>query len=230
MPLYICATPIGNLEDITFRAVRILKEVDIIAAEDTRHTKKLLDHYDIKTPATSYHKFNIKAKTAYLIDLLKAGKNIALVSDSGTPAISDPGCELVQASIEQGIQVVTIPGPSAVIAALSISGLPTDSFSFVGFLPKKPGKRRKALEGLQQAGGTAIIYESPFRLTKTLEAVVEVLGESVPVAVARELTKKFEEVIRGSAREVKEHFLVKAPKGEIVLLIDLEHAAQSGEM
>src|SRR3989339_1944817 len=162
--LFIVATPIGNLEDITFRAVRILSEVDLIAAEDTRHTKTLLQRYNINTPMTSYHKFNIRAKTQYLVELLKQGKNMALVSDAGMPGISDPGEEIIRASVDQGIRVEVIPGPSAAIAALAVSGLPTDNFTFEGFLPRKPGKKRKLLEKLQSEGRTAIIYESPYRL------------------------------------------------------------------
>lgn len=228
MTLFVCATPIGNLEDITYRAVRTLAEADLIAAEDTRRTRILLDHYKITTPLTSYHKFNIQGKTGYLLEKLKGGKNIALVSDAGTPGISDPGYELVQACVDAGIKVEVIPGPSAVTAALSISGLPAGRFLFLGFLPKKPGKRRKALQGLRDIEETAIIYESPFRLLKCLQDIATVLGQEVRVVVARELTKKFEEVIRGTALEVINHFKTKAPKGEIVILVG--HVAQSGEM
>lgn len=216
--LFVVATPIGNLEDITFRAVRILSEVDLIAAEDTRHTKILLMKYQITTPLTSYHKFNIKGKTPHLIEQLQLGKNIALVSDSGLPGISDPGEEIIRAAVEQNIRVEVIPGPSASLAALAVSGLPTDRFLFIGFLPKKPGKKRKALERLKNEPATVIIYESPFRVVKTLDEIKAILGDR-PVAVCRELTKKFEEVIRGTAGEVAEKLKAKNVKGEIVIVV-----------
>ncbi len=216
--LFVVATPIGNLEDITFRAIRILNEVDLIASEDTRHTKILLDRYTIGTPMTSYHKFNIRAKTAQLVHELQMGKNLALVSDAGTPGISDPGQELIAAAVGQGIRVETIPGPSAVIAALSVSGLPTERFAFEGFLPKKPGKKRKLLAALKDEERTIIIYESPFRLVKTLDEIAKVMGNR-PVAVCREMTKRFEEVIRGGAGEVSEKLKGKEVRGEIVLVI-----------
>jgi 16S rRNA (cytidine1402-2'-O)-methyltransferase len=223
--LFVVATPIGNFEDITFRAVRILSEVELIAAEDTRHTKILLQRYNINTPLTSYHKFNIKSKTEYLVNLLKQGKNLALVSDAGTPGISDPGEEIVRASIDQGIRVEVIPGPSAAIAALSVSGLPTDAFTFAGFLPKKPGKKRKMLEKLQSEGRTAIIYESPYRLVKTLGDIQSILGDC-RVSVCRELTKKFEEVIRGTAGEVIEKLKDCVVKGEVVVVVGSSQDAQ----
>lgn len=226
--LFVVATPIGNLEDITYRAIRILSEVDLIAAEDTRQTKILLDRYQIHTPLTSYHKFNIKAKTQHIIDLLKQGKTIALVSDSGTPGISDPGYELIKVAAEQGIKVEPIPGPSAVIAALSAAGLPTDRFVFEGFLQKKPGKKRKALNALSKEDRTIIIYESPFRLLKTLEDIKNIFGNR-PLAVCRELTKKFEEIVRGSAQEVLEYFQTKAIKGEIVIVISGQEAQRERE-
>lgn len=216
--LFVVATPIGNLEDITFRAVRILSEVDLIAAEDTRQTKILLTKYSINTPMTSYHKFNIKSKTPHLIDLLKQGQKIALVSDSGMPGISDPGYELIRESADQGIRVEPIPGPSAAITALAVSGLPTDRFVFEGFLPKKPGKKRKVLEKLKSDERTIIIYESPYRLLKTLEDIQKVLGDR-QIAVCRELTKKFEEIIRGKAGEVLEKIKSSKVRGEIVLVI-----------
>jgi len=215
----VVATPIGNLEDVTRRALRILSEVDLIAAEDTRQTRKLLDYYQISTPQTSYHKFNIQAKTNYLIKLLKEGQKIALVSDAGMPGISDPGYELVRESVNQGIRVTGIPGPSALITALAISGLPTGKFIFLGFLPKKPGKRRKALKELIDFEGTIVLYESPYRLVKCLQDILATLGDR-KVAVARELTKVYEEVVRGKASEVLEKFDKKAPKGEVVVLIE----------
>ena len=217
--LFVVATPIGNLEDITFRAIRILSEVDLIAAEDTRHSKVLLDKYQIHTPMTSYHKFNIKAKTRPLIELLRQGQNMALVSDSGMPGVSDPGHEIIREAVDQGIRVEIIPGPSAAISALVASGLPTGRFVFEGFLPKKPGKKRKKLEELKDEKGTVIIYESPFRLIKTLGEVKSVMGEERQVAICRELTKKFEEIIRGKAGDVLEKIKDSRVRGEIVLVI-----------
>lgn len=217
--LFVVATPIGNLEDITYRAVRVLSEVDLIAAEDTRHTKILLTKYDINTPMISYHKFNIRAKTPEIVELLNQGKNVALVSNAGMPGISDPGYELIKEAIEQEVRVEPIPGPSAAITALAVSGIPTDEFTFVGFLPKKPGKKAKKLEELKSEVRTIIMYESPFRLVKTLQDILDVLGDR-RVAVCRELTKKFEEVIRGKASEVLGALRGKTIKGEIVIVID----------
>jgi 16S rRNA (cytidine1402-2'-O)-methyltransferase len=217
--LFIVATPIGNLEDITFRAVRILSEVDLIAAEDTRQTGILLKRYNINTPQTSYHKFNIKSKTGHLINLLQSGKTIALVSDSGMPGISDPGYELIKSAVEQNIRVEPIPGPSAVVTALAVSGLPTEKFVFIGFLPKKPGKKRKALIALQREEGTIIIYESPFRVLKTLTDIANTLGQR-QIAICRELTKKFEEIIRGEAGDLAERLKDRKIKGEVVLVVE----------
>ena len=216
--LFVVATPIGNLEDITFRAVRILSEVDLIAAEDTRHAKILLAKYNINTPLTSYHKFNIKSKTPYIINVLKEGRRVALVSDSGTPGVSDPGHEVIRESVNQNIRVEVIPGPSAAITALAVSGLPTDRFVFEGFLPKKPGKKMKRLKELQNETRTVIIYESPFRIIKTIEDVRRIMGDR-QIAVCRELTKKFEEVIRGKAGDVLEKIKGSRVRGEIVLVI-----------
>jgi len=216
--LFVVATPIGNLEDITFRAVRILTEADLIAAEDTRQTRVLLTKYDINTPLTSYHKFNIKAKTDYLIDRLINGQNLALVSDSGMPGISDPGYEIIRAAADQAIRVEVIPGPPAAITALVASALPTEEFTFIGFLPKKPGKKRKALAALKDEARTIIIYESPFRIVKTLADVIGVMGDR-EIAVCRELTKKFEEIIRGKAEEVLGKLKGVRVRGEIVLVI-----------
>jgi 16S rRNA (cytidine1402-2'-O)-methyltransferase len=216
--LFIVATPIGNLEDITLRAIRILSEVDLIAAEDTRQTKILLTKYDINTPMTSYHKFNVKAKTSHLIDLLKQGKRIALVSDSGMPGISDPGYELIKAAAEEGVKVEPVPGPSASITALAVSGLPTDKFVFEGFLPKKPGKKKKALGLFKNDERTVIIYESPYRLLKTLADIKGILGDR-QVAVCRELTKKFEEIIRGKAGDVLDRMKDRKVKGEVVVVV-----------
>lgn len=216
--LYVVATPIGNLEDITFRAVRILSEVDLIAAEDTRHSKILLNKYNIQTPLTSYHKFNIRSKTSYLIELLSGGKNLALISDSGTPGVSDPGYEVIRASVDQGIKVEVIPGPSAAITALVASGLTTDRFVFEGFLPKKPGKKRKRLAELKSEPRSIIMYESPFRVVKTLQDIFNIMGDR-QIAVCRELTKKFEEIMRGTAGEVIEKLKSQKVRGEFVLVI-----------
>lgn len=216
--LFVVATPIGNLEDITHRAIRILSEVDLIAAEDTRQTKKLLTYYNILTPMTSYHKFNIRSKTGHIINHIKEGKKIALVSDSGMPGISDPGYELIKAAHENRIKVVPIPGPSAAITALAVSGLPTDKFIFLGFLQKKTGKRRKALKELADFDGTIVLYESPFRVIKCLQDILFVLGDR-EIVVARELTKIYEELVRGRTSEALKKFNEKAPKGEVVILV-----------
>lgn len=221
--LFVVATPIGNLEDVTFRAIRILNEVDLIASEDTRHTKILLTRYNINTPLTSYHKFNLKAKTPQLLNEIMAGKNVALVSDAGTPGIADPGYEIIRGSVDQGIRIEVIPGPSALVTALVGSGLPTDRFIFEGFLPKKPGKKRKVLESLKVDDRTIIIYESPFRLVKTLVEINNIMGDR-PVAVCRELTKHFEEVIRGRVGAVIAGLQDKKIKGEIVIVISGQEA------
>ena len=218
--LYIISTPIGNLKDITLRAVETLKSVDLIAAEDTRHTKILTLHYEIKTPLTSYFEHNKIQKADYLLSLLKEGKNIALVSDAGTPGISDPGFELIRLARDNDIPVTVIPGPTALIAALTLSGLPAHSFIFEGFLPVKSGARRKKLETFRNEQRTLICYESPYRLVKTLKDMEDVLDNPV-VVCARELTKKFEEVKKGRAGELKEHFLKVKPRGEFVLLVNL---------
>ncbi|MEZ5401257.1 MAG: 16S rRNA (cytidine(1402)-2'-O)-methyltransferase [Bryobacteraceae bacterium] len=218
--LYLVATPIGNLEDITYRAVRTLSEAGLIACEDTRQTRKLLDHYRISTPLVSYHEHNEKARAAELVERLAAGQSIALVSDAGTPLVSDPGFRLVEQAIANGIPVVPIPGPSAAIAALAASGLPVDAFRFGGFLPPKSGARRRELERLAGAAETLIFYEAPHRLAETLADVVETLGPTRPVAVGRELTKLHEEFLRGTAGEVAALAAAREPlKGEITLLI-----------
>lgn len=216
--LYIVSTPIGNLEDITFRALRLLKEVDLIAAEDTRRTKKLLNHYQIKTPLTSYFEHTSVKKTQSLIAQLKSGKDIALVSEAGTPTISDPGYKLTKLAIENRIKVIPIPGVSALIAALSASGLPTNSFTFEGFIPRKPGKRRNFLLSLRDQKRTLIFYESPRRLLITLKDLLVVLGDR-QIVIARELTKIFEEMIRGRTSEVIELLEDKTIKGEITILV-----------
>jgi len=218
--LYIVSTPIGNLKDITLRALETLKSVDMIAAEDTRHTKILLNAYEISKPLTSFFEHNQDRKTEELIALLKSGKNVALVSDAGTPGISDPGYPLIRRAQEEGIKVEVIPGPTALITALTASGLPAHSFIFEGFLPVKSAARRKKLEELKSLGRTMIFYESPHRLLASLKDIAHVLDGATVVA-ARELTKKFEEIKKGSPQELLGHFTRQAPKGEFVLLISV---------
>ena len=218
--LYLVATPIGNLEDITLRALRLLKEVDLIACEDTRQTQKLLNHYAITTRTTSYHEHNEAAKSAELVKAMQAGASVALVTDAGMPGISDPGYRLITLAIQHGVPVVPVPGASAFLAALVASGLPTDSFRFNGFLPAKRGERRTSLEAIQSSLRTQVFYEAPHRIVETLTDVVEVLGESRHVVVARELTKLHEEFLRGRAAEVLETLKAReSVKGEITLLI-----------
>lgn len=220
--LYICPTPIGNLEDITLRTIRILGEVDLIAAEDTRHTIKLLNHYDIKKPLTSYHEHNIKEKGIELIEKLNEGKSIALVSDAGMPGISDPGQELIRQAIDEGIDVIALPGATASITALVISGLPTDKFIFEGFLSSKKGERKKELDKIKEYRKTTIIYEAPHRLINLLEDMVEIL-EDRKISISRELTKKYEETFRGTAAEALEKFTATGIKGEFVIIVDGNH-------
>lgn len=218
--LYLVATPIGNLEDITLRALRVLKEVDLIACEDTRQTLKLLNHYDIKTRLVSYHEHNEMTKAAELVVDLEGGAKIALVTDAGMPGISDPGFRLIALAIRHHVPVVPIPGASAFLAALVASGLPTDSFRFSGFLPAKAGQRRKLLESVKDSPRTQVFYEAPHRLLETLADVVEVLGEARHVVVAREVTKLHEEFLRGRAGEILEQLKARGDvKGEITLLI-----------
>ena len=216
--LYIVSTPIGNLEDITLRALNTLKAIDLIAAEDTRRTKKLLNHYQIQTPLTSYFEHSGFKKAQSLISQLKKGKDIAIVSEAGTPTISDPGYKLTKLAIENDIKVIPIPGATALIAALSASGLPTDSFIFEGFTPRKSGKRRNFFLSLKDQPKTLIFYESPRRLLSTLKDLLEVLGDR-KIVIARELTKIFEEVIRGKISEVIELLEDKTIKGEITILV-----------
>lgn len=217
--LYIVSTPIGNLEDITIRAVRVLKEVGIIAAEDTRHTKQLCAHFGLTTPLTSYHDFNKEEKTAVLLERLRSGTSVALVSDAGTPVISDPGYFLITRSIEAGIRIVPVPGPSAVLAALAASGLPTDSFRFEGFLPRKDGPRLKRIESFRDDFTSLILFESPHRIGKLLAALRAKLGNRRAV-LARELTKRFEEFHRGTLDELLTHVQNHPPKGEITLVVE----------
>jgi 16S rRNA (cytidine1402-2'-O)-methyltransferase len=217
--LYVIATPIGNLEDITLRALRVLKEVDLIAAEDTRHTKKLLSHYGVSTPLTSYYDQIETSKAPALIEQLQAGKTIALVSDAGTPGISDPGYRLVKGAAEAGIAVVPVPGPSTLTALLSVGGLPTDRFVFEGFIPAKKGQRQKALQLLKQEERTLVFFESPYRLLDLLIDLDEIFGDR-QVVVGRELTKMFEEMLRGSVRELRTSLHGREIKGEVALLIE----------
>ena len=218
--LYLVATPIGNLADITHRALQVLKDVDLIACEDTRHTHKLLQHYGITTKTVSYHEHNEQQRTAQLVEQLKQGSNIAVVSDAGTPSISDPGFRLVRAAIENDVPVVPVPGPSALISALIAAGLPTDEFFFTGFLPSRSNARRTRLNELRAVPGTLIFYEAPHRLASTLKDAYEILGERETV-VARELTKLHEEIKRGRLSELSSYFEDNdKARGEIVVLID----------
>jgi len=225
--LYVVATPIGNLADITQRAIQILKDVELIACEDTRHTRKLLQHFGINTKTTSYHEHNENQRGDELLDLLKQGSDSAVVSDAGTPAISDPGFRLVRSAIENEITVVPVPGPSALITALVAAGLPTDEFFFAGFLPPRASARQTRLRGLASVPGTLIFYEAPHRLAATLKDAYETLGEREAV-VARELTKLHEEVKRGRLSDLVEHYSQVEPRGEIVLLID-RNSIETGE-
>jgi 16S rRNA (cytidine1402-2'-O)-methyltransferase len=216
--LYLVATPIGNLEDITLRAIRILKEADIIACEDTRQTQKLLQHYGIRKEMVSYHEHNELTRSPELAIELEQGAKIALVSDAGTPGISDPGHRLVTLCLRHHIPVVPIPGPSALVAALAASGLPTDEFLFIGFLPPRAGARRKALDALKAEARTLIFYEAPHRVVETLADATEILGPR-PAVIAREVTKIHEEFLRGPLAELLESARKRAPRGEITLLI-----------
>lgn len=213
--LYIVATPIGNLEDITLRAIRTLREVKLIAAEDTRKTRQLLSAYDIKTPTTSYHEHNKLTKLDYILDRLK-NEDIALVSDAGMPGISDPGYELISAACQRNVPVIPVPGPSVLITALVVSGLPSSSFCFLGFLPHKTGERRQVLRAAAKETHTLIMFESPHRVASSLKDIQEILGDR-KIAVCRELTKIHEEIFRGTISEALEHFT--APRGEFTLVI-----------
>ncbi len=216
--LYIVSTPIGNMEDITLRALRILKEVDLIAAEDTRRTGLLLKHFGIQASLTSYFEGNELKKREFILAKLKEGKNVALVSDAGTPGVSDPGFRLIQLAIENQLPIIPIPGSSAVITALSVSGLPTDAFLFKGFLPHKSKKRRDLLKELENARETIIFYESPHRISGTLRDILEILGDRETV-LTRELTKVYEEIIRGKVSEILNQVGDRTLKGEITLVI-----------
>ncbi|MDX2482025.1 MAG: 16S rRNA (cytidine(1402)-2'-O)-methyltransferase [Desulfuromusa sp.] len=217
--LYVVATPIGNLEDMTYRAVRILQEVALIAAEDTRHSRKLLNHYGIATPLISYHEHNEESRSTQLIAKLQSGDSIALISDAGTPCIADPGYRLVSNCRKEGVVVIAVPGPSAVVAALSISGLPTDDFRFVGFLPAKTHGRCQFLEQIKAESQTVACYEAPHRLLSCLADIAEICGVDRPIAVARELTKLHEELFSGTVGAAQTYFAQGSVKGELVLLL-----------
>lgn len=217
--LYLCATPIGNLEDITFRVLRTLKEVDLIAAEDTRNSIKLLNHFEIKTPMTSYHEYNKIEKAYQLVDKMREGKNIALITDAGTPGISDPGEDLVRICYEEGIAVTSLPGAAACITALTMSGLPTRRFAFEAFLPREKKERALVLEQLKNETRTIILYEAPHHLVKTLEELLKALGNR-KIAVCRELTKRYEEKTLASISEMLDYYKENEPRGEYVLVLE----------
>ena len=216
--LFIVATPIGNLEDITLRAIRILGEVGLIAAEDTRHTRKLLSHYDIHTPLTSYHEYSKPHKREKILEALESG-DVALVSDAGTPGLNDPGYPLISDVIEAGHRVSPIPGPSAPIAALTASGLPTDTFIYFGYVPRKQNERRALFETLRGETRSAIFFEVPNRILGTVENLEESLGQDRPIVICRELTKMYEDIVRGSIREVLSHLRENGPRGEYTLIL-----------
>lgn len=218
--LYLCATPIGNLDDITLRVLNTLKEVDLIAAEDTRHSIKLLNHFDIKTPMTSYHEYNKIDKARYLVGQMQQGVNLALITDAGTPGISDPGEELVRQCYEAGIEVTSLPGPAACITALTLSGLATRRFCFEAFLPVDKKERQWILEELKTETRTIIVYEAPHHLIRTLQELSETLGRERRITICRELTKKYEEAYRTTFAEALVHYETEEPKGECVIVIE----------
>lgn len=217
--LYLVATPIGNLEDLTYRAHRVLREADVIACEDTRHTRLLLTRYGISTPLVSYHEHNEARRAPELLKRLRGGETVALVSDAGTPALSDPGYALIRQAIAENIPVVAIPGASAITAALTVSGLPPDRFLFLGFLPRKTGERRRILAEVAQWPWTLVIFEAPHRIAATLDELRAVLGDR-RVALVRELTKRFEEVVRGTVTEALERLRAAAPRGEFTIVLE----------
>ena len=226
--LYLCATPIGNLEDMTFRAVRILKEADVIAAEDTRSSRKLLQHYDIRTPMTSYHEFNKIEKGHKLVERMQGGETVALITDAGTPGISDPGEELVRMCAEAGIAVSAVPGPAACVTGLVVSGQPSRRFCFEAFLPQEKRERTRILEELAQETRTIVLYEAPHRLVRTLGSLYETLG-SRRISICRELTKKFETVERTTLDEALRYYETHEPRGEYVLVLEGKPASQQEE-
>lgn len=224
--LYLCATPIGNLEDITLRVLRTLKEVDLIAAEDTRNSIKLLNHFGIKTPMTSYHEYNKIDKAYQLVEKLRAGASIALVTDAGTPGISDPGEEMVRICCEQGIPVTSLPGAAACVTALTMSGLPTRRFAFEAFLPKDKRERQAVLAELKEETRTIVLYEAPHHLVRTLAELSEILGESRPLTICRELTKMHEEKMQTTLGDSLRYYGANEPRGEYVLVIEGKSRAQ----
>jgi 16S rRNA (cytidine1402-2'-O)-methyltransferase len=217
--LYVVATPIGHLEDFTFRGRRILSDVDVIACEDTRHARVLLSHYGIATPVVSYHERNERARAADLVARLRRGDDVALISDAGTPAVSDPGFPLIREAIGAGIPVVAVPGPSAALTALVAAGLPVDRFLFLGFLPRRSGERRRALEAIRTAPWSLILYEAPHRMTALLQDLQRVLGDR-RIALARELTKRYEEIFRGTISEALAHLGTHPPRGEFTVVVE----------
>ncbi len=224
--LYLVATPIGNLEDITLRALRVLRECDVVAAEDTRRTGQLLKHFEISKPMISYFAFNEAKRSEEILERLQRGEKVALVTDAGTPGISDPGERVVRAAVAAGLRVESVPGPCALVAALTASGLPTDEFHFIGFLPHKSGQRRKQLEALKPFAGTLALYESPYRVEKLLGELSEVFPTR-RVVLARELTKKFEEFLRGTPAELLALVAKRSLKGEFVVLVSGEVVADA---
>jgi len=216
--LFLVATPIGNLEDVTARALRVLREADLVAAEDTRHTRRLLQHFGIPAQVVSLHEHNERARAASLVERVRGGQNVALVTDAGSPGIADPGYPVVRAAVAEGVRVESVPGPSAVIAALQVSGLPTDAFLFAGFLPPRSAARRRRLEELSERRETVVVFESPHRIEACLEDLEAVWGER-PLALARELTKVHEQVLRGTAREVRGALRAEWRRGEMVLVL-----------
>ena len=225
--LYVVGTPIGNLEDISLRAIRTLREAGLIAAEDTRRARTLLNRYEIDTPMVSYFEHSGPEKRARLLDTLKS-QDVALISEAGMPGISDPGYDLIREALQEDVPVVPIPGPSALIGALVVSGLPTDSFVYIGFLPRKPGERRKALRALENEERTIVLYEAPHRLRASIQDILDILGDR-QVAIARELTKIHEEVLRGNASEMLAHFQEIQPRGEFTLVVQGAEKAQPRE-
>lgn len=225
--LFLVATPIGNLEDVSARALRVLREADLVAAEDTRHTRRLLQHFGIPAQLVSLHEHNERARAASLVERVLAGETVALVTDAGSPGIADPGYPIVRAAVAQGVRVESIPGPSAVITALQVSGLPTDAFLFAGFLPPKRAARRRRLEELSAYRETVVVFESPHRIEACLEDLDAVWAER-PIALARELTKLHEQVLRGSAREVREALRDEWKRGEMVLVLGGRTRAERG--
>lgn len=228
--LFICGTPIGNLEDVSIRLLKTLRRVDLIACEDTRHTIRLLSRYKIKKPLISYHEHSSREREDYILKLLLEGKTIALVSDAGMPGISDPGEGLIKRAIEENIPLEVIPGPSAAIAALALSGMDTSSFVFIGFLPSKEGAREEILQELKEEKRTLVFYESPHRLAKTLQSMAKILGENRKIAVAREITKVYEEVKRGKLGEIAGYFAEIPPKGEFTLIVEGNREEKEGDI